>query len=98
MPGIWHISPTVLRFLQGWSSVVLTNAKAIRDGLIQHDHLPPDKICVVYNGVDLDRFRAPADSDHIFPGSQGNKMIVLVGNMIADVKGDGVLISAAPRW
>jgi L-malate glycosyltransferase len=87
----------VLRFLQRRSSLILTNAKAIRDGLIQHDHLPPDKVCVIYNGVDLDRFHVPADREHNFPGSTGNKLIVLVGNMITDVKGHEVLISAAPE-
>lgn len=85
----------VLRFCQRRSSVLLTNAKAIRDGLIEQDHLPPDKVCVVYNGVDLDRFRVPADRSQMFPASRGNKLIVLVGNMITDVKGQGVLIAAA---
>ena len=33
----------VLRFLQGRSSVVLTNAKAIRDGLIEQDLFRPTK-------------------------------------------------------
>ena len=87
----------VLRFLQGRSSVVLTNAKAIRDGLIEQDHLPPDKVCVVYNGVDLEQLHVPADRDQIFPRSGGNKLIVLVGNMITGVKGHGVLIAAAPE-
>lgn len=85
----------VLRFCQRRSSLVLTNAKAIRDGLIEQDHLPPDKVCVVYNGVDLDRFRLPADRAQILPGTDGNKLIVLVGNMITDVKGHDVLIAAA---
>jgi hypothetical protein len=74
----------VLRFLQGRSSVVLTNAKAIRDGLIEQHHLPPNKVCVVYKGVDLDRFHVLADRDQIFPSSGGNKLIVLMGNMITD--------------
>jgi len=87
----------VLRFFQRRSSIVLTNAKAICDGLIEQDHLPPSKVCVVYNGVDLDRFQASADRSHIFPGSEGNKLIVLVGNMITGVKGHAVLISAAPE-
>lgn len=97
--GAWYgtYRRRVLRFLQRRSSIVLTNAKAIRDGLIEHDHLPPDKVCVVYNGVDLDRFNAPADREKLFPGSAGNRLVVLVGNMITDVKGHGTLISAAPE-
>jgi glycosyltransferase involved in cell wall biosynthesis len=95
--GVWYgtYRRRVLRFLQRRSSIVLTNAKAIRDGLIEHDRLPPDKVCVVYNGVDLNRFHTPANRGHLFPDSVGHKLIVVVGNMITDVKGHGVLISAA---
>lgn len=85
----------VLRFFQRRSSLVLTNAKAIREGLIEQDHLPPGKVCVVYNGVDLDRFDIPRDRGRVLPGSEGNKLIVLVGNMITDVKGHRALIAAA---
>jgi L-malate glycosyltransferase len=85
----------VLRFLQGRSSAVLTNAKAIRDGLIE-DGVPAKKVCVVYNGVDIDRFRnTKPNREWLFPGSVGRKLIVLVGNMNSDVKGHPVLISAA---
>src|SRR5271165_2472702 len=78
----------VLRFFQRRSSLVLTNAKAIREGLIQQEHFPPAKVCVVYNGVDLDRFAvAASDRGRTLPGSECHKLIVLVGNMITDVKG-----------
>ena len=86
----------VLRFLQGRSSVVLTNAKAIRDGLIEKDRLPARKVCVVHNGVDIDRFRnVTSNREWLFPGRAGGKLIVLVGNMNSDVKGHLVVIAAA---
>ncbi len=86
----------VLRYLQGRSSIVLTNAKAIRDGLIEKDKLPAKKICVIYNGVDVDGFRnVTPNREWIFPGSAGRKLVVLVGNMNSDVKGHTVLIAAA---
>jgi len=85
-----------LRFVQGRSSMVLTNAKAIRDGLIAADHLAEKKVCVVYNGVDLDGFRnAVPNRESLFPNSRGRKLAVLVGNMNSDVKGHPVLITAA---
>jgi glycosyltransferase involved in cell wall biosynthesis len=85
----------VLRFLQRRSSVVLTNAKAIRDGLVAQDGIPSEKVCVVHNGVDLDKFRnSHPDRAALFPDSEGNKLVVLVGNMISEVKGHLVLISA----
>jgi len=86
---------SILRFLQGRSSAVLTNAKAICQGLIE-DGLPDGKLCVVYNGVDIDRFRSvKANREWLFPESAGRKLIVLVGNMNSDVKGHPVLIRAA---
>jgi glycosyltransferase involved in cell wall biosynthesis len=86
----------VLRYLQSRSSIVLTNAKAIRDGLIEKDKLPPEKVCVIYNGVDIDRFRSVIrNREGMFPDSTGRKLVILVGNMNSDVKGHPVLISAA---
>src|SRR5258708_31723988 len=76
--------------------MVLTNAKAIRDGLIAHDLLPEKKVCVIYNGVGVDAFRnAVPDRESLFPDSRGRKLVVLVGNMNSDVKGHPVLITAA---
>ena len=87
----------VLRFLQGRSSAVLTNAKAIRDGLVE-DGISANKVCVVYNGVDIDRFRSvKSNREWLFPESAGRKLVVLVGNMNSDVKGHPVLIDAAPE-
>jgi glycosyltransferase involved in cell wall biosynthesis len=86
----------VLRFLQARSSVVLTNAAAIRDGLITRDRIPAEKVCVIYNGVDLGRLQqAKKNREALFPNSSGNKLVVLVGNMNSAVKGHAILISAA---
>src|SRR4029079_1119780 len=85
----------ILRFLQARSSVVLTNASAIRDGLIAQDRIPAEKVCVIYNGVDLVRFeRARANREFLFPNSVGKKLVVLVGNMSSDVKGHLKLVHA----
>src|SRR5262245_42868715 len=86
----------VLRYLQSHSSIVLTNAKAIRDGLIEKDGLPANNVCVIYNGVDIDAFRAVSrNREWLFPGSAGRKLVAMVGNMNSDVKGHPVLIAAA---
>jgi len=87
-----------LRRIQNLSDVVLTNADPIRDGLIAEDGFAPQKVRVIHNGVDLERFSVgPRDRGKLFPGAGEGKLIVLVGNMITDVKGHGVLISAAPE-
>lgn len=87
-----------LRKAQKSSSAILTNARMIRDGLVAEEGLPAEKVRVIHNGVDLDRFHAaPAMRARIFPGLERAKLIVLVGNMHTDVKGQPTLIAAAPQ-
>jgi glycosyltransferase involved in cell wall biosynthesis len=86
-----------MRRIQNLSAVVLTNADAIRDGLIADEHFAPAKVRVVHNGVDLESFhRQPELRRKLFPGMEQNQLIVLVGNMHSDVKGHPWLIAAAP--
>ncbi len=86
-----------LRRAQSASSAVLTNASMIREGLVRDEGLDPQKVRVIHNGVDLDRFRAaPGARARLFPGMERAKIVVLVGNMHTDVKGQPTLIAAAP--
>jgi glycosyltransferase involved in cell wall biosynthesis len=93
-----------LRRLQNLSTVVLTNAGAVRDAVLAENHFAPQKVRVIYIGVDLEKFgRGSRDRDWLTPGAaQGPvfshekaKWIVLVGNMLSDVKGHPWLIAAA---
>jgi len=87
-----------LRRAQNASSAVLANARMIREGLVAEEGLAPDRVRVIYNGVDLDRFHAsPSTRAKLFPGMERAKLIVLVGNMHTDVKGQPTLIAAAPE-
>ena len=86
-----------LRRIQNLSSVVLANATPIRDALIAEDGFAPEKLRVIHNGVDTEKFRrAKSDRERLFPGIGSQKLVVLVGNMHSDVKGHSWLISAAP--
>jgi glycosyltransferase involved in cell wall biosynthesis len=87
-----------LRRLQNLSSAVLANSGAVRDAVLAENHFAPQKIRVIYNGVDLDKFsHGSRDRDWLMPGRQHEnaKWIVLVGNMLSDVKGHPWLIAAA---
>jgi len=92
-----------LRRLQNLSTAVLTNAGAVRDAVLAENHFAPQKVRVIYNGVDLEKFsRGSRDRDWLTPGaaegtvsSRNAKWIVLVGNMLSDVKGHPWLIAAA---
>jgi glycosyltransferase involved in cell wall biosynthesis len=86
-----------LRRIQNLSGMVLANATPIRDALIAQDGFSPEKVRVIWNGVDIAKFRASREGrDQIFPGVGDGKVIVLVGNMHSDVKGHPWLIAAAP--
>jgi glycosyltransferase involved in cell wall biosynthesis len=76
---------------------VLANATPIRDALIAEDGFAPEKLRVIHNGVDTEKFqRARRDRERLFPGTQSQTLVVLVGNMHTDVKGHPWLIAAAP--
>ena len=76
---------------------MLANATQIRAALIAEDGFAPEKVRVIHNGVDINRFqKSGSDRDQMFPGAGNGKLIVLVGNMHTDVKGHPWLIAAAP--
>ena len=86
-----------LRRIQNLSGVVLANATPIRDALISEDGFEPEKLRVIHNGVDTEKFqRAQRDRARLFPDVGNEILVVLVGNMHSDVKGHPWLIAAAP--
>ena len=86
-----------LRRIQNLGGAILTNAAPIRDALIAEDEFAPQKLRVIHNGVDTERFHLSRDGrSRLFPGAGQGKVIVLVGNMHTDVKGHPWLIASAP--
>lgn len=60
--GYWHTPWEIskLRLLNRWTSSFVANSKAVRDYTIDAEKVPSEKIRVIYNAVDTDRF-APLD-------------------------------------
>ena len=85
-----------LRRIQNLSNVVLANATQVRDTLIAEVRFAPEKLRVIRNGVDIERFQVSSEREVLFPDVENGKLIVLVGNMRSDVKGHPWLIAAAP--
>jgi L-malate glycosyltransferase len=86
-----------LRRIQNLSNVVLANATPIRDALVAEDGFAPEKLRVIHNGVDTEKFQGgKRDRERLVPDAGDGKLVVLVGNMHSDVKGHPWLIAAAP--
>ena len=85
-----------LRRIQGLSNVVLANADAIREQLTAEGYLPPERIRVIHNGVEVKKFDRVSRDSRYLPNCGDGTRIVLVGNMNSGVKGHTDLIKAAP--
>ncbi len=76
------------------SKAIIANSKMVKKDIIKHYFIPEEKIHVIYNGIDLQRFHPMAkeqktaikNSFDIF-GIKGNKVILFVG---ADFKRKGL--------
>jgi glycosyltransferase involved in cell wall biosynthesis len=85
-----------LRRIQNLSGAVLANATQVRDALIAEDGFALEKVRVIRNGVDLDKFQVQSEREALFPDAGKGQLIVMVANMLSDVKGHAWLIAAAP--
>ncbi len=94
----WWYTPRnrkILRAVQSLSTWVVANSNAVRDCLIE-DGYARDRIRVIYNGIDTDRFRRTEGRNELLPEvPQECKLAVLVANMHVRTKGHEVLIDAA---
>src|SRR5438445_4273202 len=87
----------IIRTIYRLSTHVIVNSASVRQLLIERDRLPSEKIHVIYNGVDVDRFAgARRDRGRLLGGvGSGSRLIAVVANMYGQVKGHACLIEAA---
>jgi glycosyltransferase involved in cell wall biosynthesis len=85
------------RIVYRLSTLVVVNARAIRDVLVKKEGVPAEKVSVVYNGVDVNRFAyAPRDRDKVLPDvGREAKVVAVLGNMYSPMKGHAFLVEAA---
>ncbi|HMF92362.1 MAG TPA: glycosyltransferase [Candidatus Angelobacter sp.] len=86
-----------VRFLYRLSTRVLVNSQAVREQLVSRDHVAPEKVRVVYNAVDVERFvGVKGTRNKLLPTiAERSKVIAVLANMYSRVKGHDCLISAA---
>jgi L-malate glycosyltransferase len=87
----------VVRLIYRLSTRVVVNSQAICERLIDRERVAPDKIRIVYNGVDVERFAcARLEREKLLPNvGKRSKLIAVLANMYSRVKGHACLLSAA---
>jgi glycosyltransferase involved in cell wall biosynthesis len=84
---------TVGRYIMSRSVRVIAVSESVREHLVSLGRTP-DKIDLVCNGVDLERFRPPLPSER--NGDDSTPAVVFVGRLIGN-KGPGILLDALFR-
>lgn len=86
--------------IAGWiykqSTRVVVNSKSIRDLLVGREGVLEQKIHVIHNAIDADRFNeAIAVQGALSFASEDSKLVAVVANMYSPVKGHATLVAAA---
>jgi glycosyltransferase involved in cell wall biosynthesis len=87
----------LIRFIYRLSTRVVVNSRAVWETLVGRDGVAPEKIRVVYNAVDVERFTATRQEKQrlLLNISERSKLVAVLANMYSPVKGHACLISAA---
>jgi glycosyltransferase involved in cell wall biosynthesis len=97
----WHTPwrNRILGMLDRLSTHVVVNSSAVRKILLQAYGVSPEKVRVIYNGVDVERFvRVRRNRKKVLPALvSDSKIVAVVANMYSRVKGHAHLIAAASK-
>ena len=74
---------------------VIAVSEAVADGLIEQDIFERDKIVVIHNGVDLERFAQTRESDSVERQKLGARLCVGTIGELAPIKGQDNFLRAA---
>ncbi len=89
----------ILRMVQRMSTHLLVNSEAIKSQLVAEDGMNPEMIRVVYNGIDVERYRRSEQPGALrppcVPAAPRDRLVAVVANMHTEVKGHVELIAAA---
>src|SRR5258707_6758535 len=87
----------ILSMVYSLSMSIVANSRAVKTLLMGRYDLHADKIHVIYNGVDVDRFAtARVERERLLPDvARDRQLVAVLANMYSPTKGHAHLISAA---
>lgn len=107
VPHLWSIheiivSPKIMytvtsKLIAKYSSIAITDSKAVKDHLDASGYFQPDAVKVIYNGVDSKRFKPENDCDYLYDEwkiPQNARIIGMMGR-VNSWKGQGDFLKAA---
>lgn len=107
VPHLWSIheiivSPKIMytvtsKLIAKYSSITITDSKAVKDHLDASGYFQPDAVKVIYNGVDSKRFKPENDCDYLYDEWKIPKSARIIGMMgrVNSWKGQGDFLEAA---
>lgn len=107
IPQLWSIheiivSPKIMytvtsRLIAKYSSVTITDSKAVKDHLDDSGYFKKDAVKVIYNGVDSNRFNPDNDCSYLYEEWNIPKTARIIGMMgrVNSWKGQGDFLKAA---
>lgn len=79
---------------------IVANSRAVKQAVIDQENYPPDRVMIIYNGIDLEPFqRDYAKPDFLKPIFERSKKPFIVGNVsnLKEKKGHAFLIDVADK-
>lgn len=92
--GKWRTR--TVAWIYKWSDYVIVNSRSVRNLLLEREGALREKLHVLYNSVDAERFRTSERQNvaiSLLP--KDSSLIAVVANMYSPVKGHAILVNAA---
>ena len=85
------------RRLNRWTDAWIGNSKVVADHIVRDLGMPPERVHVIYNGIDVDRFRAAAEDPELAGlRGQGRRVVLNLGNL-SPAKNQKMFLRVADR-
>jgi L-malate glycosyltransferase len=100
--GFWYTPKLlfVFRILSRWVDYYMVNSQTVKQSVSRNEGVTPCKISVIYNGIDIQRFNRPEESEILKTRekaaiSQEDFVIGIVANLNRQVKRVDIFLKAA---